>query len=88
MRVVIVDGRNECSPDVAFYVGRMAIIEDWFVEKNILPHKCKEAVLLRATEKAMLFRCKDTEFWVPKSLIMFVDRKEKSLEEYEEYRKI
>lgn len=83
MRIVIADGRNGCNPDVNFYAGRTAIIEDWFAEKQKLPQKAKEAVLLRVTEKAMLFRCKDTEFWVPKSLIKFVDRTEKRLGEYE-----
>lgn len=80
MRFVITDG----TPDglAPQYAGRTTIIEDWFVEKQKLPQKAKEAVLLRLTEKAMLFRCKDTEFWVPRSLIKFVERKERELGEF------
>ncbi len=83
MRIVIVHDTEDNDICLSSYLGKTAIIEDWFVEKSNLPSKCKEAVLLRTTEKAMLLKCKDTEFWVPRSLITFVDRKEKSLEDYE-----
>lgn len=63
------------------YLGKTASVQQWFCEQEKIP-KVNEAALLRVSEKAMLFRIGRKEYWIPKSLMMIMGRKERSLEEF------
>lgn len=63
------------------YLNKTMIVPDWFCEQTNIP-RVIAIELLRQSDKAMLFLIKNKEYWIPKSLIKFIERKEKSLGEF------
>ena len=67
--------------EMGAYIGRTCSIQQWFCEQEGIS-KVNEGVLLRVSEKAMLFHINHKNIWIPKSLIDIVARKEKLLGDF------